>query len=101
MCYIVYMRFTASETSMSASTTLTIRLTPEAKEQLSRLADSTHRTNSYLAAEAITKYVARESEIIEGIERGLADMKAGRLVPHDEAMARLETTIAAAEQGKR
>ena len=86
---------------MPASTTLTIRLTPEVKEQLGRLADTTHRTKSFLAAEAIAKYVARETEIIEGIERGLADIAAGRLVPHDEAMARLEATIVAAERGKR
>ena len=31
----------------------------------------------------------------------LADVKAGRLVPHEQAMDRLEATIAAAEQGKR
>jgi len=86
---------------MPPSTTLTIRLTPEAKEQLGRLAAITHRTKSFLAAEAITKYVARESEIIEGIERGLADMRARRLMPHDEAMTRLEKTIAAAERRKR
>lgn len=86
---------------MPASTTLTIRLTPEAKAQLSRLAHATHRTQSFLAAEAIAKYVVRESEIIEGIGRGLADAKAGRLVPHEEAMARLEATIAIAERGKR
>jgi predicted transcriptional regulator len=95
------MRLPIQETEMAASTTLTIRLTPELKEQLGRLADSTHRTKSFLAAEAITKYVVREAEIIQGIERGLADMKAGRLVPHEEAMARLEATIAAAERGKR
>jgi predicted transcriptional regulator len=86
---------------MPASTTLTIRLTPEAKEQLSRLAEVTHRTKSFLAAEAISRYVARESKLVEGVERGLADMKAGRVVPHDEAMARLEATIAAAERGER
>jgi predicted transcriptional regulator len=45
-----------------------------------------------------TKHVEREAEIIEGIERGLADMKAGRLVPHDEAMARLEATISVVDQ---
>lgn len=83
---------------MSASTTLTIRLTLEAKRQLSHLADLTHRTKSFLAADAIAKYVARESEIIGGIERGLADIKAGRVVTHDEAMARLEGAIAATEQ---
>jgi predicted transcriptional regulator len=86
---------------MPASATLTIRLTPEAKEQLNRLAAATHRTKSFLAAEAINRYVEREAEIIEGVERGLADMRAGRLVPHDEAMARLEATIAAVERGER
>jgi predicted transcriptional regulator len=45
--------------------------------------------------------VARETAIIEGIERGLADMEAGCLVPHDEAVARLEAMIVAAERGKR
>ena len=79
---------------MPASTTLTIRLTPAAKEQLSQLARVTHRSESFLAAEAISKYVSRETEIVAGIERGLADRKAGRLVPHGEAMARLEKTIA-------
>lgn len=76
-------------------------MTPELKEQLGRLADATDRTKSFLASEAISQYVAREFEIIEGIERGLADAKAGRLVPHDEAMARLDGTIDAAERGER
>jgi len=57
--------------------------------------------NPFLAAEAITQYVARESEIIEGIRRGLADMKAGRLVPHGDAMARLDSTVDAVERGER
>ncbi len=84
---------------MSASPTMTIRLTPEAKDRFGRLAAATHCSKSFLAAEAMERYLAREAEIIEGIEQGLADMKAGRLVPHDEAMNRLEATIAAAERG--
>ena len=86
---------------MPTSTTLTVRLSPVVKERLGRLAHATHRTKSFLAAEAIAAYVAREAEIIEGITSGLADMQAGRLVPHDEAMARLEATLAAAERGTR
>ena len=35
------------------STTLTIRLDEEVKDRLDRLADSTQRSKSYLAAEAI------------------------------------------------
>jgi len=51
----------------------------------------------YLAAEAIAAYVAREAEVIAGIERGLDDMRSGLLVPHDQAMARLETTVVSTE----
>ncbi|TCH98827.1 ribbon-helix-helix protein, CopG family [Roseococcus sp. SYP-B2431] len=85
---------------MPSSTTLTIRVTQEIKDQLDRLAASTHRSKSFLAAEAIAKYVEREAGIVLAIERGLVDADAGRLVPQDEAMARLEATIAAAERGK-
>jgi len=83
---------------MTASTTLTVRRTPAVKQELDRLADATHRARLFLAAEAIAVYVAHEAEIIAGIERGLDDVRAERLVPHEEAMARLEATVAAAER---
>lgn len=44
--------------------------------------------------------VDREPEIIEGIKRGLADVEAGRLVPHDEAMAEVHAAIEAAKAAK-
>ncbi len=81
---------------MASSTTLTVRVAPKPKKQLDRLAASTKRTKSFLAGEAIADYVDRELEIVEGIKRGLEDMKAGRLIPHDEAMRQLDATIAAA-----
>jgi predicted transcriptional regulator len=83
---------------MTANATLTVQLRPELKGRLDRLAGATNRTVSVLAEEAIADYVAREADIVAGIERGLADAKAGRLIPHDEAMDRLEATIAAAER---
>lgn len=79
---------------MGASTTLTVRLSPEIKERLGRLAERTDRTKSFLAGEAIAGYVARELEIIEAIQRGLDDVRAGRVVPHDEAMREIRSTIA-------
>ena len=85
---------------MSASTTMTIRLAEADKAKLERLARHTRRSRSYLAAEAVAAYVDRELEIIEGIEQGLADVAAGRLVPHDEAMARIYATIAEAKARK-
>jgi predicted transcriptional regulator len=78
---------------MSGSTTLTVRLSPQTKKQLGRLAAHTRRTRSYLAGEAITNFVERELAIVEGIKRGLDDMHAGRIVPHKTAMRRLRTTV--------
>jgi len=75
------------------SETLTVRISPETKSRLETLARRTRRTKSFLAGEAIAGYVERESKIIEGILQGLEDMEAGRVVPHDEAMARLRQSI--------
>ena len=83
---------------MAASTTMTIRVTPDLKEKLGRLAHNTRRTKSYLAAEAVEAYVTRELQIIEGIERGLADVEAGRVTPQDAAMDRIDAAIAAADK---
>jgi predicted transcriptional regulator len=84
--------------SPSASTTLTVRLPPEVKDRLGELAARTQRTKSFLAGEAIAGYVARELEIIEAIQQGLEDMRAGRVVPHEEAMQRIRATIARASK---
>lgn len=81
------------------STTMTIRVPLAVQEQLARLSQSTKRSRSYLAGEAVAAYVERELAIIEGIERGLADMNAGRVTPHEAAMDRIDAAIEAA-QGK-
>jgi len=76
---------------------MTIRISPETKAKLERIAADTRRSKSFLAAEAVSSYVERELEIIDGIKRGMADAEAGRVVPHDEAMAELYAVIDAAE----
>ena len=85
---------------MSESETLTVRLASTTKNKLGQLAAQTNRTKSYLAAEAIDAYVERELEIVSGIERGLADMKAGNVASHADAMAQLRNTVKAAAQTK-
>jgi predicted transcriptional regulator len=87
---------------MTSSTTVTVRLPVKVKNRLGRLAKRTSRTKSYLAGEAIASYVERELPIVEGIKRGLEDMKAGRLVPHEQAMTEIDAVIerAARRRGK-
>ena len=85
---------------MTGTTTMSIRLSSETKAQLGQLAATTRRSKSFLAAEAVAAYVARERAIIAGIQRGLADMKAGSTISHDEAMAEIDALIDGIEQAK-
>jgi predicted transcriptional regulator len=43
----------------------------------------------------------RERETIEGIRRALADLEAGRVVSHEEAMAEIDAVIEAAKNAGR
>lgn len=86
MCYNVHMKPNLSET-------VTIRLSGSTKAKLAELAQHTRRTKSFLAGEAIADYVDRELAVIAGIQRGLEDMHAGRVVPHAEAMRRVRAAI--------
>lgn len=81
---------------------MTIRISPDVKAKLDRIAADTRRSRSFLAGEAVAAYVDRELDIIEGIKRGLADLESNRLVPHDEAMAEVHAAIdSASPAGKR
>ncbi len=80
---------------MAPSETITVRLPADVKQRLGRLAERTKRTKSFLASEAIAGFVERELQIVEGIERGLADLRKDDVVEHAEAMAELDEAIAA------
>jgi predicted transcriptional regulator len=86
---------------MSQSTTMTIRVSADIKDKLGRLAHETRRSKSYLAAEAVADYVDRELEIIHGIQRGLADVASGDMVPHEQAIAEIRAVIETARQNTR
>lgn len=85
---------------MPTSATMTIRIATDTKRKLERLAADTRRSKSFLAAEAVSAYVERELAIIDGVQRGLADVEAGRVVSHDAAMAEVQAVIDAAKSGK-
>lgn len=84
-----------------SSTTMTIRVSTDLKERLDRLAADTRRSRSFLAAEAVEAYVAKELAIVDGINEGLAHIHNGRTVTHDDAMAELNAAIDAAERERR
>ena len=85
---------------MPDSTTLMVRLSADTKAQLAKLAGSTRRTQSFLGAEAIAAYVQRELAIVGAIERGRADVEAGRVTDHTDVVREARAAIAAARKAR-
>jgi predicted transcriptional regulator len=69
------------------STTMTIRIEDEVKDRLDRLAESTHRSKSYLAAEAIRQFVENNEWQISEINAGLKEADAGDFATDAEVSA--------------
>ena len=78
---------------MSQSEVVTVRLDPELKAKLDALAESTKRSKSWLAAEAIAQYVEQEAWQIQRIEQAiaLADSPNAQWIEWDEVDAWLDS----------
>lgn len=68
-----------------SATTLEIR--PELKIQLDHLAEEIHRSESDLANEAVTLYLAQQRRIIGHIQEGLSQAQRGEFVTDEEMEA--------------
>lgn len=79
---------------MTKAATLTLRVSEELKDKLSKLAEQTQRTPSALANKALTAFVDHQLWMLAEIDKSLEDFEEGRTVTHEEAMARLRATIA-------
>ena len=69
------------------SATLTLSIPLEMKAQLDKLADATHRSKSYLAGEAIRRYLALEAWQIGEIQQALQEADAGDFASDEEVNA--------------
>ena len=67
---------------------MSVRLPDEVELQLGQLAQSTGRTKSWLANQAIQDYLAREAWQISEVEAALREADAGDFVPEKEMMAK-------------
>ena len=69
------------------STTLSVRLEDEIKESLERLAASTQRSKSFLAAEAIRQFVESNEWQVAESQAALAEADAGDFATEAELAA--------------
>ena len=67
-----------------ASTTVSVRIDPATKKRLEKLAKSTGRSRSFLAAEAINEYLDLNEWQVAGIQKALASLDRGEGVPHEQ-----------------
>lgn len=66
------------------STTMTIRLEPELKQRLDQLAEATHRSKSFLAAEALRDYIELNEWQIQEIKDALKEADNGKFASDKE-----------------
>ena len=72
---------------MSQSTTMTIRLEPELKSRLDKLSATTHRSKSFLAAEAVREFVEINEWQIEEIRNAIKEADGGDFSSDQEVRA--------------
>lgn len=69
--------------------TLSVRIQPEARDQLESLAQSTGRTKSFLAAEAIAHYLSTQTWQVNAVKKAIekADDKNACFIEHGQVQA--------------
>jgi len=74
-----------------ASTTLTVQLSDTDSARLGSLAKATGRSESSLAAEAVSEYLAAQDWQVAAIEAGIESLDRGEGVPHSAVRAWIES----------
>ncbi len=80
--------------------TMTFRVERDVKERLERLAKSTARSRSFLAAEAIRDYLDVQAWQVDRILDGIEEAEAGKLVDHNHVASKWEAGLADSMDGR-
>ena len=79
---------------MNKPVSIGARIPLDLDERLIRLAEATGRSKSWHTHQALERYIDEEMDFVEKVQAGLDDVKAGRVVSHEEVeravMERLE-----------
>ena len=70
--------------TLMRSTAFTVRIDPAVKKRLERLAKSTGRSRSFLAAEAINEYLDVKEWQVAGIRQAIKSLDDGAGIPHEQ-----------------
>lgn len=69
------------------SATLSIRLKPEVKRRLAKLAKASGRSSNFLISDAVASYVADQEKMLAEIRLAEREVQSGHFVKHEEMKA--------------
>jgi len=69
---------------MTQTNTMTVRLEPELKDRLDKLANATHRSRSFLAGEAIREFIEMNEWQIQELQKAIKEADAGEFANNKE-----------------
>jgi predicted transcriptional regulator len=75
------------ERSAMPSTTFTVRVGTDVKKRLEKLAKSTGRSRSFLAAEALSEYLDVNEWQVAGVRKAMGTLDRGERAPHEQVTA--------------
>lgn len=80
---------------------ISVEVSEDVADELARLAQAGGSTPAAMLSRWIADAVAERAELNRRVGDGLADLDAGRTIPHEEVMAELETWAADLERRHR
>lgn len=83
-------KHTSRDTKMT-SVTMTVRLDDDAKLRLDKLAEITHRSKSFLAAEAINEYLVTQEWQLAEIKKGIFEADDNQVIDHSTIVKNWES----------
>jgi len=69
------------------SATLSVRLRPETKKRLAKLAKSSGRSSNFLISDAVDSYVSDQERLLAEIRRAERQIKGGHYIRHEDMKA--------------
>lgn len=76
--------------AMTETTLISVRVPKDVAKRLTKLAEATDRSKSYVAGQAIEEFLTLHEWQVKAIRQGVVEADAGKLMPHKEAIKRLK-----------
>jgi len=91
---IITLKYIELQVTTMVGKTASVRMDEKTLKRLDKLARITKRSRGWLINEAVDRYLSYEEWFIKSVEAGLDDVKAGRVIPHEEIKKEWEVKLA-------